>query len=122
MDGIVTEFVFEKPVRNPTSGFVGTIGCWTAGISVGVVAVAFALAGSMTIKLIGLVLLLVAGALCGLARTAPAIWKLRLTAACLSLGLMLLLAPQWLQSFSPALGVILLSLLLAFLLSRLKSS
>ncbi len=92
MDGIVTEFVFEKPVRNPTSGFVGTIGCWTAGISVGVVAVAFALAGSMTIKLIGLVLLLVAGALCGLARTAPAIWKLRLTAACLSLGLMLLLA------------------------------
>jgi hypothetical protein len=50
MDGIVTEFVFEKPVRNPTSGFVGTIGCWTA------------------------------------------IWKLRLTAACLSLGLMLLLA------------------------------
>lgn len=92
MDGIVTEFVFEKPVRNLTSGFVGTIGCWTAGISVGVVAVAFALAGSMTIKLIGLVLLLVAGALCGLARTAPAIWKLRLTAACLSLGLMLLLA------------------------------
>lgn len=40
----------------------------------------------------------------------------------LGLGLMLLLAPQWLQSFSSSLGVILLSLLLAFLLSRLKSS
>lgn len=88
----MTEFVFERPVRNLTSGFVGTIGCWAVGIAVGIAAVAFSLAGGMAVKLTGLFLLLVAGAICGLARTASAMWKLRLTAFCLTLGLMLLLA------------------------------
>jgi len=88
----VTGFIFEASERELTSGFVGTIGCWAAGILAATAAVAFTLSGGMTIKLIGLLLLLVAGTFCGLARTAPAIWKLRLTAACLSLGLMLLLA------------------------------
>lgn len=88
----MTGFVFEKPVRNLTSGFVGTLGCWGAGILSATFAVAFSLSGGMTVRLVGLLMLLIAGIFCGLARTAPAIWKLRLTALSLSLGGMLLLA------------------------------
>ena len=91
-DGIVTEFVFSRPTSNLSSGFVGTVICGAVGIGLATAAVAFAVAGGFMTKLFGLSGLLVAGMICGFARTASPWWKLRLTAFFISCGVMLLVA------------------------------
>ncbi len=86
------EIAFAQPVKNLSSGFIGTLGCWTAGVSAASAAVAFSVAGGVTTRLLGLIVLLAAGMICGLARTAPSQWKLRLTAVFVSLSLAVVLA------------------------------
>lgn len=92
MDGIVTDLRLIRPVLNVSSGIVGTFGCWIAGIGLAAAAVAFSVGGGFLTKVLGVTVLLAAGAICGFARTAPARWKLRLTALFISFCLATLLA------------------------------
>ena len=89
---IVTELVFSRQTSNLTAGFVGTVICWIAGIGTAVAAVSFSVAGGLTTKLLGVVVLLAGGMLCGFARTGSARWKLRLSAVLISFVAMLLVA------------------------------
>ena len=86
------EIAFRRPIENLSSGFIGTLGCWAMGIALATSAVMYSVAGGLTTRLLGLTVLLAAGMICGVARTAHARWKLRLTAVFVSLCLTLLLA------------------------------
>lgn len=90
----------EKPIREISSGIVGTIGCWCIGIALACAAVMFSVAGGMAVKLIGLTGLLMAAMICGFARTASAQWKLRLTAVCISFLAASLFAEVGLRCFT----------------------
>ncbi len=88
----VEELAFSKRTSEISSGFVGAIVCWTVGIGLAASAVAFAVEGGLKVKLIGVAGLIVAGMICGWARTAPAKWKLRLAAALISISFALLIS------------------------------
>ncbi|WP_077026895.1 hypothetical protein [Fuerstiella marisgermanici] len=91
-DGIVREIELPRPLQDLTSGFIGTLGCWAAGLVMAASAVMYSVAGGLTTRLLGLLILLAAGMICGIARTAPAQWKLRFTAVFVSLAIAVVLA------------------------------
>ncbi len=84
-----------------TSGFVGAVICWAVGIGLAAAAVAFAVDGGMKVKMIGVAGLLIAGMVCGWARTAPAKWKLRLAAVFVSACFAVLVSEIGLRFLTP---------------------
>jgi len=90
----VTDFALPRPVQiqNLSSGLIGTLGCWTAGIGLAMAAVGFSVSGGLMTRLFGLAALFAGAVVCGVARTAPAQWKLRFTAVFVSLCLALVVA------------------------------
>ena len=97
----MSEITLSNRTFGLSGGFVGTLICACGGILLSVVAVLFSVAGSLTTKLLGLGLLLVGAVLCGLARTLPPAWKLRLSAVLISTCCMLLIAEGLLRLLTP---------------------
>ncbi|MEZ6127778.1 MAG: GDSL-type esterase/lipase family protein [Planctomycetaceae bacterium] len=90
----MTDFTLPRPVQlqNLSSGFIGTLGCWIAGAGLTAAAIVFSVSGGLTTRLIGLAALFAGALICGVARTAPAQWKLRFTAVFVTLCMTLVLA------------------------------
>ena len=101
MDESVNEFSIKPTERNISSGFVGTIICWTFGLAACAFAIAFSFAGSFQTKAVGMIFLLAGAVICGWARTSSPKWKLRLSAMCISGGLILLLSEGLLRMLTP---------------------
>ena len=96
----MTDLAYPRQTLNLTTGFVGSIICWIAGISAATAAVGFSVAGGLTTKLLGMCVLLAGGMLCGFARTASAQWKLRISALLISLAAVILVAEGLLRCFT----------------------
>lgn len=100
MEETVSEILFSKPQSSLSSGFIGTLVCWFFGILLSVLAVIVALNGDLAARAAGLVLLAAGACLCGWARSAGIVWKLRLAAVLLGGTMLLLIGELTLRKFS----------------------